>query len=87
MIKVPHERRAGRAIGDLLGGAAHVDIDDAGALRLGDPGPLSHPPGLASGKLDNVDSNTPPVAAHCCLPLAADKAGTGGHFGHNEAGT
>ena len=87
MIKVPHKRRAGRPIGDLLGGATHVDIDDVGALRLGNPGPFRHPMRLASRKLDDVDFDAPPVAAHRCLPFAANKAGACGHFGHDEAGT
>ena len=86
MIKVAHERRAGRPIGDLLGRATHVDIDNVGALRLGNPGALSHPMRLASGKLDDVDIDAPAVAAHRCLPFAPDKAGTCRHFGHDQAG-
>jgi hypothetical protein len=86
MIQVPHKRRPRRAVGDLLGRAAHVDIYDVGALGLGDPGPLSHPMRLASRDLDHVDINAAPVAAHRCLALATDKAGTCRHFGHHQAG-
>ena len=31
MIEVAHQRRAGLPVGDLLGRAAHVDVDDLGA--------------------------------------------------------
>ena len=73
-------------VGDLLGRATHVDIDDVGALRLGDPGALRHPLRLAAGELDDVDIDAPSVAATRCLPFAPDKAGTCRHFRHDQAG-
>ena len=43
VIEIAHQRRAGGAVGDLLGRAAHVDVDDVRALRLRDAGAFRHP--------------------------------------------
>ena len=42
VVKVAHQRRAGGAAGDLLGRAAHVDVDDARAHAFDDAGGFGH---------------------------------------------
>ena len=85
MIEIAHQRRAGRPIGDLLGRATHVDVDDVCTLSLGDAGAFRHPSGLAAGELHYVDTDALSLAAHACLTLALRQAGTGGHFRDHQS--
>ena len=85
MVEVAHQRRAGGAVGDLLRRAAHIDIDDGGALRLGDAGALGHAAGFAAGQLHDMDGDPRPVAAQAGLALAFGQAGAGGHFRDHQA--
>ena len=55
VVEVAHQRRAGIAAGHLLGRAAHVDVDDVGALARGDARGLGHVARLAAGKLHHMD--------------------------------
>ena len=61
MIEIAHQRRAGLAAGDVLGRAAHVDVDDVGAGGLGDPRALGHPVRFAAGELHDMraDARSP----------------------------
>ncbi len=52
MVEIFQERRARIAVGDLLGGAAHVDVDKCRAAGLDHPRRLGHPIGLAAGDLN-----------------------------------
>ncbi len=86
MIEIAHQRRAGGPVGHLLGGAAHVDVNDLGALRLGNAGPLRHPNGFATGELHDADGDTIVFAAQLSLALAAGKPRTGRHFRNHQPG-
>ena len=63
MIEIAHQSGAGGPVGHLLGGAAHVDVDDLGALRFGNAGALRHPKGFAAGELHDADGDTIVFAA------------------------
>ncbi len=54
MRKIPHQRRSRRAARDVLGRAAHVDVDDAGAGTFRNARAFRHPARLAAGKLHDV---------------------------------
>ena len=84
MIEIAHQRRAGGAVGHLLGRAAHVDVDDVRALRLSDAGAFGHPMGLAAGELHDVDGDALPFAAHARFALALDECSARGHFRNHQ---
>ena len=86
MVEIAHQRRARSAVGHLFGWAAHVDVDDVGALRLCDAGAFRHPMRLATGELNDVDGDTLPLAAHARFALSLDQRGAGGHFRNDQAG-
>ncbi len=67
MVEIAHERRTREAARHLLGGAAHVDVDNVGAKRLGDAGSLGHPAGLTPGELD--DKGAGGIALAACFEL------------------
>jgi hypothetical protein len=50
-VQIAQQRRAAQARGHPLGRAAHVDVDDPGAVCLHQPRGLGHPIGIAPGKL------------------------------------
>ena len=52
-----------RPVCDLLGGAPHVDIDDVGALCLGDARAFRHPLRFAAGELNHVNIHATAFAA------------------------
>ena len=84
VIEIAHQRRAGGAVGHLLGRAAHVDVDDVRALRLGDAGAFRHPMRLAAGELHDVDGDALSLAAHARFALALDECGARGHFRNHQ---
>ena len=84
MVEVAHQGRAGLAAGDVAGRTAHVDVDDIGALGLGDPGALAHPMGLAAGELDHVRADAGGFAAQPGHPVTIGEFIAGGHFGDDE---
>ena len=70
MVEIAHERRSRGPVGHLLRRATHIDIDDVGALRLGNACAFRHPPGLASGELHDMDADAGAVAANGCLAFS-----------------
>ncbi len=85
VIEIAHQRRSRGPIGDLLGRAAHVDVDDVRALRFGDAGALSHPAGFAAGELHDMNADAPPFAAHARFALPLGQRRARGHFRHHQA--
>ena len=87
MVEVAHQCRARSTVGNLLGGAAHVDVDDVGPLRLGDAGTFGHPVRLAPGELHDVDPYPGTLTANAGLAFPARQAGARGHFRYHQTGT
>ncbi len=76
-----HQGRAGIAVGDALGRAAHVDIDDVGASGIGDLGAaLPHPLGLATGELHDMRQRAGLAELAHHLVLAGGEGVAGDHF-------
>jgi hypothetical protein len=84
MVEIAHQGRAGLAAGDVAGRTAHVDVDDIGALGLGDPGAFGHPVRLASGELHHMRADSGRFAAQPGHPVAVDELIAGGHFGYHQ---
>jgi hypothetical protein len=84
MIEIAHQRRARRAVRHLLRRAAHVDVDDVGALPFGDARALRHPIRLAAGKLHDMDADAAAFAAHGGFALALHQTRAGGHLRHDQ---
>ena len=86
MVEVAHEGRAGIAADHPLGRAAHVDVDDPGAGRLGDAGRLGHPARLAAGELDDMRLDARPLRPQLRLLRTLDQLVGRHHLGNDEAG-
>ncbi|MGY3501798.1 hypothetical protein ACVWYJ_002417 [Bradyrhizobium sp. USDA 4471] len=84
MIEIAHQGRAGLTAGDVTGGTAHVDIDNVGALGLGDPGPLRHPTRLAASELDHMRPYAGRFAAQSRHAVAFGQFIAGSHFRYDE---
>ncbi len=87
VIQIAHQRRSGLAVGDVLGGAAHVDIDDRGAGGFRDAGAFGHPMRFAAGELDDVPTATLALDAPLGTALARGKCRTSGHFRDDQTRT
>src|SRR5262245_59678913 len=85
MVEISHERRSRGPIGHLLRRTTHIDVDDVGALLLGDARTFRHPSDLASGELHNMDPDASAVAANGGLAFSPHQAGTGRHFGNDQS--
>ena len=86
MVEVPHQRRAGLAIGDMLGGAPHIDVDDLGALRGRNASALGHPPGFAACELHHMVADPRGFQPQPSIALSCSKRRAGRHFGDDETG-
>ena len=86
MVEIAHQRRTGLAVGDVFGRAAHVDVDDLGAARLGDARAFGHPLRLAARDLHDVVSDAVPFGAKARIALALRERRAGHHLGDDEAG-
>ena len=86
MVEVAHQGRAGIAADHPLGRAAHVDVDDPGAGRLGDPRRLGHPARIAAGELDHMRLDARPFGPQLRLLGALDEFVGRDHLGDDEAG-
>ena len=86
MIEIAHQRRAGLRAGDVLGRAAHVDVDDVGAGAFRDARAFGHPARFASGQLHDVQPE--PLAVEPALRVAPafGQRRTRDHFGDDRAG-
>ena len=86
VVEVAHQRRAGIAAGHLLGRAAHVDVDDVGALARRDARGLGHVVGLAAGKLHHVDRQARMAdTGGAALPALGELAARH-HLGNDQSG-
>ena len=86
MIEIAHEGRAGQAADHLLGGAAHIDVDDAGTGGLGDAGRLPHPARFAPGELHGHGFfRRLPAGAQNHVFLFTDQILGRDHLGDDEA--
>ena len=85
MIEVAHQRRAGLAAGHLSRRAAHIDVDDVGARRVGEARARLHPARLAAGELDDEGEDLA-VALGLAngFGAAPDKLLAGGHLRDHE---
>ena len=86
MVEIAHERRARIAAGHAPGRATHVDVDDVGAARRGDPRALPHPVRLASGELDRVERKPDACGPELCFAFARRQRVTGGHLRDHQSG-
>ncbi len=86
MVEIAHQRRARLAAGHVPRRAAHVDVDDGGAGRLGDARALPHPARLAAGELHHVNAQSPPLGAQPRVRAALGQVLAGGHLRDHQAG-
>ena len=70
--------------GDLLGRTTHVDVDDVGALGLGDAGSFCHPSASQPASCTTRMLIPKPLAANAGLAFAPDQACTGCHFRNDQ---
>ncbi len=84
MIGRPHKRRPCIAARDALRRAAHVDVDDGCARRLGHPGGLAHPVLLATGDLHDVNVQPRAFRPQSRFLITANEIVRGHHFGDDE---
>ncbi len=84
MVEVAHQGRAGTAAGDLLGRAAHVDIDDVRPLAGGYTRAFSHMCCLAAGELHHMDGQAGMPYAQVEAGPALGEFAACHHFGHDQ---
>jgi hypothetical protein len=84
VIEVAHEGAARQLARDLACGAAHVDVDDVGAQRLGDARALRHPALLAPGKLYDEGLEVVAGGAPQHRRALAHEVLAGNHLGHDQ---
>jgi len=86
MIKIAHQCRAGLAARHVARGTAHIDVDDFGSSRFGNPGAFGHPPDLAACKLDDHAGLCRWLRiATATFGRTVDEIIAGGHLGNDEA--
>ena len=85
MVEIAHERRTRCLAGDLAGWTAHVDVDDVGALGLGDSSALAHPVWIGADELYNEWGKTLPFGAAEHVPALGHQLGAGDHFRDHQA--
>jgi hypothetical protein len=73
MIEVAHQRRSRLPVGDVLGRASHVDVDDFGAGAFGNARALRHPVRLAAGELNDMDAGALAFGAQHGVAAAFDQ--------------
>ena len=87
VLEIAHQRGTGQLARHLARRAAHVDVDDVGAERLGHARALRHPARLAAGKLydERLAARRPrPCAAR--RGVLGDEVLAGDHLGDDQAG-
>ena len=86
-LDVAHQGGARLPAGDGLGRAAHIDVDDVGAVRLGQTRGLRHRIGTATGELDHMGIDTAPLGPQARLLRPTGEFGGGDHFRDDGACT
>ncbi len=83
-VEIAHQRAARERAGDAAGGAAHVDVDELGALRRQQPGGLGHRGGIAADELHGEGRALDLLGARAAFRVAFKQAGGGDHFRERE---
>ena len=86
MIEVAHQRGARKLARHFAGRAAHVDIDDVGAERLGHARAFAHPARFAAGKLYDERLAVAALGLAPRVVLLGDEMLAGDHLGDDQAG-
>ena len=86
MVEIPHQRGPRLRPGDVSRRAAHVDVDDGGAGRFGDPRALTHPARFAPRELHHVGIEATPLRPQQRVGTALGQRLARGHLGDNQPG-
>ncbi len=86
VVEVAHQCAAGELAGHLTCRAAHIDVDDVGAARLGDSRALGHPLSFAAGELYDEWYCAAAVDLAHDLQALVGQVFAGDHLGHDQAG-
>ena len=84
VVEIAHQRRARKLAGHFPCRAAHVDVDEVGALGFGDARAFRHPFLFAAGKLDDERGEVATFGPAQHIGARFDEFFAGDHLGNDE---